>query len=79
MAKVMVSLPDELLAAVDEAAERAGDSRSRYVRDALRARLAAGAPSPARRREAIARLQATFACYPSDVSSVEVIRAERAR
>lgn len=33
MAKVMISLPDELLARVDSEAERSGRSRSRVLRE----------------------------------------------
>lgn len=79
MAKVMISLPDDLLDAVDSAAEEAGETRSRYIRDALRAKLAAGHPSPVLRRQAVKRLQETFARHAVDMSSVEIVRAERAR
>jgi metal-responsive CopG/Arc/MetJ family transcriptional regulator len=40
MAKVMISVPEEFLETVDRAAAEAGQSRSAFVRDALRRRLA---------------------------------------
>jgi metal-responsive CopG/Arc/MetJ family transcriptional regulator len=79
MAKVMISLPEDLLEAVDRASAEAGESRSRFVRDALRARLAAGGPTPDRRRAAAARLREVFERYPAAESSLEMIRADRAR
>jgi metal-responsive CopG/Arc/MetJ family transcriptional regulator len=78
MAKVMISLPDELLARVDEAAREVGETRSRFVRDALRARLVAAVPTPESRRGALERIRATMARYPLDEDPVTTIRRERA-
>ncbi len=76
MAKVMISVPDDLLGQVDAAAEEAGETRSRFVRDALRARLAAGGATIEGRRAAAARLRSAFVGLgPSD--SVADVRAER--
>lgn len=81
MAKVMISIPDALLEAVDQAAKERGDTRSRYVQRALRARLLAAVPTPESRRAAVQRAQEIFARYPDPggLNSVETIRAERDR
>jgi predicted transcriptional regulator len=41
MAKVLVTIPDDLLARIDRAAERCGRSRSAWVRDAAEQALEA--------------------------------------
>jgi predicted transcriptional regulator len=73
--KVMISLPDDLLHALDEAAHRADQSRSRYIRDAVRERLARGALDE--RREALDDLRRLFRGQKFDPE--ELIRAERER
>lgn len=50
VAKVMISLPDELLARLDEQARRRGSSRSGLLRELAERELAAG---DARRRAAL--------------------------
>lgn len=75
MAKVMISLPDELLAALDAAARSRSATRSGLIRDAVRIYMAQG--SGGDRRAAIKRLQKTFA--PLQGSPEELVRADRAR
>ena len=79
MAKVMISVPDELLERVDAAAEEAGETRSRFVRDALRARLASGGATVEGRRAAARRLRTALGpagpAAPTD--PVADIRGER--
>ena len=48
MAKVMISLPEELLKVLDDAARDASKSRSRLIRDAIRLYIASGRPTPDR-------------------------------
>jgi metal-responsive CopG/Arc/MetJ family transcriptional regulator len=71
----MISLPDDLLRALDEAAHRADQSRSRYIRDAVRERLARGALDE--RREALEELRRLFRGQRFDPEAL--IRAERER
>lgn len=54
MAKVMVSMPDELLTRVDRAAEQRGTTRSGYLRSLAEADLAAASRH---RAERIAQIQ----------------------
>lgn len=75
MAKVMISLPDDLLATLDDAATRASQTRSAFIRDALRVRLAR-ADVEARRR-AVRALQARLAGLAFDPEAA--VRAERER
>lgn len=77
----MISIPDALLEAVDEAAKERGDTRSRFVQSALRARLRAEVPTPESRRAALERIREIAKRYPDPdgLSSVELIRAERDR
>jgi metal-responsive CopG/Arc/MetJ family transcriptional regulator len=79
MAKVMISVPDDLLQQVDAAAEEAGETRSRFVRDALRARLAAGGATVEGRRAAAARLRTALssAGVAGPTDSVADVRSER--
>ena len=72
--KVMISLPDDLLRALDAAAERAEQTRSRFIRDAVRERLARGSLDT--RREALEQLRRSFRDAPP-VNPEELIRAER--
>ena len=75
MAKVMVSIPDDLLAAVDAAARRESRTRSGYVQEALRHRLTGGAA--ARRSTALSALRREFA--DGAWVAEELVRAERER
>ena len=54
MAKVMVSLPDELLAQLDAEAKRRSTTRSGLLADAVRRELAS--PSVEARRQILARM-----------------------
>jgi len=73
MAKVMVSLPDDLLSAVDRAVRLRGTTRSGLLADAVRREL--------RRRDAdsmqtaFARMEARAARY--GVPTAEDVRADR--
>jgi Arc/MetJ-type ribon-helix-helix transcriptional regulator len=76
MAKVMISLPEELLRLLDEAATREEKSRSAFIREAVRERLARGSLDT--RREALEYLRRSFRDAP-DIKPEEFIRAERDR
>ena len=58
MAKVMVSLPDEVLARIDREARRRGTTRSGLLREAALREL--GRPDPVAVEAAIARSRARF-------------------
>jgi hypothetical protein len=78
MAKVLVSLDDELLRRIDRIARSRGLSRSAYLaqlaqRDAARSTGPGAMPGV---RRALARLDELFAVSPADDSTV-AIRAER--
>lgn len=73
--KVMISLPEELLSAVDAAAAARAISRSHLVREALRAHLSA-APA-AGRAEAFALLRRSLG--GGGWTAEELVRAERHR
>ncbi|MDQ3782884.1 MAG: ribbon-helix-helix protein, CopG family [Actinomycetota bacterium] len=75
MAKVMISLPEDLLATLDNAAARASQTRSAFIRDALRLRLA-GVDVQARRR-AVGALRSQLAGLTFDPE--DAVRAERNR
>jgi metal-responsive CopG/Arc/MetJ family transcriptional regulator len=45
MAKVMLSIPDELLKILDDAARDASKNRSELIRDAVRLYIASGRPT----------------------------------
>src|SRR5437762_964425 len=75
--KVMISVPADLLATVDRAADESGLTRSAYIRDALRMRLARR-PDVERRRRAVAALRRSLA-NTGDWNPEELIRAERDR
>ena len=75
MAKVMVSMPDDLLVAVDTAARAQSRARSELIREALRLYLAQG--SAERRSEALDRLRAGF--RGARLNAEEVVRSERDR
>jgi metal-responsive CopG/Arc/MetJ family transcriptional regulator len=78
MTKVMISVPEEFLETVDRAADEAGQSRSAFVRDALRRRLAEDHEQRRidvrRHMRRLARGRTTWDGAPEDV-----IRRERDR
>ncbi len=74
MAKVMVSLPDDLLVRIDEEAERRHSSRSALLQEAARREL--GWPDPAAVDAAVARGRAAMAGAGS-FESAALVRAER--
>ena len=59
MAKVLISLPDELLARIDSEASRRGCSRSEFVREATRREV--GWRTPQEIDSALARVRAALA------------------
>ena len=74
MAKVMVSLPDELLADIDEEATRRSSSRSAFLAEAARAEMRRRRPETM--EAAIRRSEQRFRNAPS-FDSAELIRSER--
>ena len=70
----MVSMPDELLARVDQEARRRGTSRSGFLQDA--AREALGYVDPAAFDAAVARSRARFA-LAGRFDSAALVRADR--
>ena len=74
MAKVMISLPDRVLARIDEETRRRGTTRSAFLAEAALREL--GRPDPAVFDDALARSRARFARAGS-FDSAELIRAER--
>jgi len=75
VSKVMISLPAELLAALDEAAAGAEKSRSAFIREAVRERLARS--SLDERREALEELRRLF--RGARGKPEDFIRADRER
>lgn len=59
MAKVMISMPDELLAEIDTAAQRRSMSRSEFIRESAKREMQRRDPEAMRR--AIEELRADFA------------------
>jgi len=79
VAKILISLDDELLARIDRAARRAGLSRSAYLRQ-LAARelgLARGPGQDPRARKAMASLEQLFREQGVPEEATAAIRAER--
>ena len=74
MSKVLISIPDELLAEIDREASARGDSRSGFLQDAARREL--GRPSRARMRDALERGRAALRDVGA-FEAAEVIRAGR--
>lgn len=74
MAKVMISMPDELLERVDERADKRRMSRSALLREAVERELERR--EPARVRAAVERLTADFGTIGA-VDSTEWIRRDR--
>jgi metal-responsive CopG/Arc/MetJ family transcriptional regulator len=74
MSKVMVSLPDDLLAEIDEEARRRSTNRSAFLATAARRELTRGAPEAI--EAAIARSVDRFR-RSRPFESAEVVRATR--
>lgn len=78
MAKVMISMPEDMLVRLDEAAEAAGKSRSELLRDALRLYLLN--PDPGVDRAAvIARMRSRTQKLKPTVTPERLVRRERKR
>lgn len=76
MAKVMVSMPDRLLAALDAEAERRRTTRSGLLQDAARRELGLLRRD---RGEILAELDALAQHWQGPVDTVAMIRADRNR
>jgi metal-responsive CopG/Arc/MetJ family transcriptional regulator len=74
MAKVMVSIPDDLLARIDRAAQSRGTSRSGLLQAAAERELARATPE--QMRAAVARARDAMAGAPA-IDIVAAVRAER--
>lgn len=74
MAKVMISMPDDLLDRLDREAERRHSSRSALLQEAARREL--GWPEPATVDAAVARARSALA-DAGPFESAELVRAER--
>jgi metal-responsive CopG/Arc/MetJ family transcriptional regulator len=74
MAKVMVSLPDELVARIDEEAKRRSTSRSALLATAARRELARQDPDAV--QAAIARSEARFR-RAGAFDAADLVRADR--
>jgi hypothetical protein len=74
MAKVMVSLPDDVLARIDDEAERRGTTRSALLREAALREL--GRPDPMTLEAAVERSRSRFA-DAGRFDAAALIRAER--
>lgn len=74
MAKVMVSLPDELLSQLDAEAKRRGATRSGLLAEVVRRELAF--PMPDAVRDAVAFLEECFAHAPP-FEAADVVRLDR--
>jgi hypothetical protein len=76
MAKVMVSIPDDLLAEIDSEAIRQGTSRSALLQKAARLEIGLG---PAKREEVLAKLDQISAQLTGPVDVVAEVRRDRQR
>jgi len=74
MAKVMISLPDDVLARIDDEAERRGTTRSALLREAALREL--GRPDPLTLEAAVERSRLRFA-DAGRFDAAALIRAER--
>jgi hypothetical protein len=74
VAKVMVSIPDDLLARIDDAAERRGTTRSALLREAALREL--GRPDRVTLEAAVERSRSRFAAT-GRFDAAALIRAER--
>lgn len=75
MAKVMVSLPDDLLARVDREVRRRGTSRSALLQEGAHRVL--GRPDPTAARDALARIRAAFEGKRFEAPAEDLIRRDR--
>ncbi len=78
MAKVMISMPEELLRALDAAARRHSASRSEFIRQLVRAELEAQ-DLAGRRERGIDDIRTVTGRYHMSASPEELVRAERER
>jgi metal-responsive CopG/Arc/MetJ family transcriptional regulator len=78
MAKVMISMPQDMLGRLDEAAASAGKSRSELLRDALRLYLIAGAGGTDR-AAVIARMRERTRNVRANSTPERLVRRERKR
>ncbi|HSK50108.1 MAG TPA: ribbon-helix-helix protein, CopG family [Solirubrobacterales bacterium] len=76
MAKVLISVPDELLARIDREVASLGGSRSGFIQEAARRRLGWAAPEEI--DGALARGRSALASA-GKFESVDLIRADRDR
>jgi metal-responsive CopG/Arc/MetJ family transcriptional regulator len=76
MAKVMVSIPDELLEHIDAEAARRGISRSSLLQLAAKQMIGLGPPN---REEIIAALEEISSQFEGPFDAVEQIRRDRQR
>jgi hypothetical protein len=76
MAKVMVSIPDDLLAEIDSEASRQGTSRSALLQKAAREEIGLG---PADREEVLATLKRISAQLTGPMDVVAEVRRDRRR
>lgn len=74
MAKVMISLPDDLLERIDAEASRRSSSRSALLREAAMREI--GRPDPDEIDAALERLRTTFGKL-GPFESADVVRAQR--
>jgi predicted transcriptional regulator len=74
VAKVMVSLPDDVLARIDDEAERRGTTRSALLREAALREL--GRPDPVALEAAVVRSRSRFATA-GRFEAAALVRAER--
>jgi metal-responsive CopG/Arc/MetJ family transcriptional regulator len=75
MAKVMISLGDDVLARIDREAQRRGTSRSALIREAALREL--GRPDSGLMDAAVTRSRARFARGAARFESAKLVRAER--
>lgn len=75
MAKVMISMPDELLRRVDQRATKREMSRSAFLREAVERELKRREPDEV--RAAIERLRTDFGTIDDEMDAGEWIRRER--
>jgi hypothetical protein len=79
MAKVLLSMDDQLLRRIDAAARKRGLSRSAYIADLARRELGAERGPGATRtaRVALTRLDQIFAAAPRGQESTAAVRQQR--
>jgi hypothetical protein len=74
MAKVMVSIPDELLAQIDAEARRQGTTRSGLLQQAARSEIGLGRKS---RDVILTRLEGLKFSFPDELTAEMAIRQDR--